>query len=262
MFRYFSLLKAFAKFRLVREMEFSGNFIISVLIHLFFILANLAFFSLIWFRVGGFGGLNPFQMLFFMGTFHVADSVYMVFAFFGIMEVPELVRKGDMDYLLTKPVPSQFLVTFRAFNWYSFTDFILGAAMIVFAIIKLQIPLSWYNLLFFGVMILNGAAISYALSCLVITLSFITIAVDAVWAVFFELGELERYPMGIYPPPWKMIFSVTLPTILVANFPAYFGLGKLTPLKLVWFFIASTALIFASHRFWQYGLKRYQSASS
>lgn len=262
MSRYYQLIKAFARYRLIREMEFSANFIVTVLIHLFFIGANLAFFALIWFRVGGFGGLTPYQMLFFMGTFHLADAVYMVFAFFGIMEIPELIRKGDMDYLLTKPVPSQFLVTFRSFNWFSLTDLVLGVCMIVFALMKMQVTFSWYNLLFFAVMVVNGAAISYALSCLVITLAFITIAVDAVWAIFFEIGELEKYPMGIYPPPWKTIFAVTLPTILVANFPAYFGLGKLSVWELLWFFAASAALLFASHRFWQYGLKKYQSASS
>lgn len=260
--RYLRLIRAFARYRLLRELEFPANFLVSLLIHLFFIAANLAFFSLIWFRVGGFGGLSPYEMLFFMGTFHVTDAIYMIFAFFGIMEIPELVRRGDMDFMLAKPVPSQFLTTFRAFSWFSLTDLTLGIAMIVFACLKLNFSLSWNNILIFTIMLFNGAAISYAMSCIVMTLSFTLINVDAVWTIFFELGEFERYPMGIYPPPWKFLFSIVLPVILVANYPAYFGLGKLTLGQCIWFFVFSTFLIWASHHLWQNGLKNYQSASS
>lgn len=260
--RYFRLIKAFARYSLARELEFPSNFIVSASIHLFFIATNLTFFSLIWFQVGGFGGLSPYQMLFFTGTFHLADSIYMIFAFFGIMEIPELVRRGDMDYLLTKPVAPQFLTTFRSFNWFAITDLILAFLMIGYALIKMELHLTWYNALIFLLMAVNGAAISYALSSIVMTLSFILISVDAIWTAFFEMGEFERYPMGIYPPPWKVIFSITLPMILVANFPAYFALGKLSIVEILWFFCASCLLIFLSRKFWDYGLKKYQSASS
>lgn len=260
--RYWRLIRAFAHYSLAREMEFSANFVLSILIHLFFIAANLTFFGLIWLRVGGFGGLSPYEMLFFTGTFHLADSVYMIFTFFGIMEIPELVRRGDMDYLLTKPVPSQFLMTFRNFSWYSLVDFILALAMIGYATAHMELRFTWTGIAVYLIMTVFGAAISYAMSCLVMTLAFTFINVDAVWTGFFEIGEFERYPMGIYPAPWKTIFSVTLPMILVANFPAYFALGKLSLLQLVWFLAAGVILICASRYFWQRGLKKYQSASS
>jgi ABC-2 type transport system permease protein len=148
--RYLRLIKAFAAYRLARELEFPANFVVSILIHLFFIAANLGFFALIWLRVGGFGGLSPYEMLFFTGAFHLADSIFMLFTFFGIMEIPELVRRGDMDFLLTKPVPPQFLTTFRSFSWFSLTDFILAIAMISYAAIHMNLELTWYNLLIHG----------------------------------------------------------------------------------------------------------------
>ncbi len=260
--RYLRLIRAFARYRLARELEFPANFVVSIMIHLFFIATNLAFFSLIWLKVGGFGGLTPYQMLFFTGTFHVTDAVYMIFTFFGLMEIPELVRRGDMDFMLSKPVPSQFLVTFRGFSWFSLTDFTLGLAMMIYAGVHLQLNLSWHQLLTMTVMIFNGAAISYSLSCLVMSLSFSMIAVDAIWTIFFEIGEFERYPMGIFPGPWRMIFTIVLPMVLVANFPAYFGLGKLTVIQLSWFFCVGILLLVLSHNFWQFSLKKYQSASS
>lgn len=260
--RYLRLIAAFARYKLARELEFSANFLVSVLIHLFFIGANLTFYSLIWSQVGGFGGLTPAEMFFFMGTFHLADAVYMIFTFHGVMGIPELVRRGDMDFLLTKPVPPQFLTTFREFSWYSFVDLLLALVMLGYAVSMLHLEFNFHNVAMYAVMILFGAAISYALAVMVMTLSFIFIAVDAIWTAFFEMGEFERYPMGIYPPPWKMLFTVTLPMVMVANFPAYFALGKLSAGQLLLFFGAGVVLLYLSHRFWQYGLKRYQSASS
>jgi ABC-2 type transport system permease protein len=262
MLRYLRLIKAFARYRIARELEFPANFLVSILIHLFFIGANLTFFSLIWLRVGGFGGLSPYEMLFFTGTFHLADSFYMVFTFYGIMEIPELVRRGDMDFLLSKPVPSQFLTTFRSFSMFSLVDLAMAVLLISYALAHLNYPITWHTMLIYLVMACFGAAISYALSCMVMTLSFTLIAVDAIWTAFFEMGEFERYPMGIYPPPWKTVFSIILPTVMVANFPAYFALGKLTATQLAWFFSASVLLVLLSHKLWQQGLKRYQSASS
>lgn len=260
--RYLRLIKAFARYSFARELEFPSNLLVSVLIHLFFIGSNLLFFSLIWLRVGGFGGLTPYEMLFFTGTFHIADAIYMVFAFFGVMEIPELVRRGDMDYLLSKPVPSQFLVSFQRFSWYSLVDLVLGGLMIGYALHRIPLEWTWLNGVGYLVMVLVGAAISYALSTLVMTLSFMVIAVDALWTAYYELGEFERYPMGIYPNPWRSVFTVTLPMIMVANFPAYFALGRLSWLKLAWFLVAGAGLLYLSHRFWQFGLSRYQSASS
>jgi ABC-2 type transport system permease protein len=178
------------------------------------------------------------------------------------MEIPELVRLGGMDYLLTKPVPSQFLTSFRGFSLYSLTDFILALTMIGYAMGHLSFHFTWPGLLLYLVMVIFGGAISYSMSCLVMTLAFILIRVDAVWTTFFEVGEFEKYPMGIYPPPWKIIFSITLPMIIVANFPAHFALGKLSVMEVIWFFTASIIIIYTSTRFWRYGLKKYQSASS
>jgi ABC-2 type transport system permease protein len=260
--RYLHLIKAIARYRLARELEFPASFFVSIGIHSFFIVANLLFFMLIWYRVGGFGGLTPMQMLFFIGTFHVADGVFTILAFFGIMEIPELIRNGDMDFLLAKPVSSQFFVTFRSFSWFAIFDFLVGLVIVIYTATQLQLSFTGLHILTYSLMVINGAAVSYAMSCLVMTLAFKMVAVDAVWTIFFELGEFERQPMGIYPPAWKMLFSIVIPQIMVANFPAYFGMGKLAPWQLVFFIGFGVLLVCLSHRFWQYALKKYQSASS
>ncbi len=260
--RYIKLIVAFARYCLIRDMEFSKNFITTTLIHIFYIFVNLAFFTVIWLKVGGFGGMSTYEMLFFLGTFHLGDSIFMLFTFNGILSVPELIRKGDLDYILTKPVPSQFLATFRKVDFFSLTDFIVGIGILIYSSYKMNLEFSFYTVICFLVLVVAGKVITYALACLLITLSFIFIKIEAIFAIFEEIGQLQRYPMGIYTPPFRMIFSIIFPTIIIANFPAYFVLGKLSVIELAWLFIAGVFLLYACHRYWQYGLRKYQSASS
>lgn len=262
MIRYWRLLKAIAKYRLMREMEFAANLLIGGFIHLFFVMATLSFFMVIWFRVGSFGGLNPYQMLFFFGTFTVINGLYMVFAYFGIMEIPELIRGGDMDFMLIKPVSSQFLVTLRSFSWIAFIDILVGVLFICYAIIKIKLVFTLSNFIVYLAMLVNGALISYALACMVMTLSFSMVAVDSVLAIFNEFNEFSKTPMGVFPSSIRTVLSIFLPMLIVGNFPSYFGLGKLNLWQVLWFFAISIILVYLSHRFWQSNLKKYHSASS
>lgn len=259
--RSIKLIVAFARYCLIRDMEFSKNFIITILIHTVYISLNLAFFSLIWLEVGGFGGLSTYQMLFFLGTFILGDSLFMLFTYNGILSVPELIRKGDLDYILTKPVPSQFMATFSKVDFFSLTDFIVGTGILIYSSYKLKLKFSFYTLMFFLVLVVVGKVITYTLACLMVSLSFIFIKMQAIFAVFDEIAQLQRYPMGIYTP-YRMVFSIIFPAIIVANYPAYFVFGKLSIVELAWLFIAGILLLYGCHRFWQYGLKKYQSASS
>ncbi len=260
--RYLRLIGAFMRLNLVSRMEYKADFLIEVGIHAFFQAANLVFYGALWERVGGFGGLNPKEMLFLIGTFVVSDSMVTIFAFFGILELPNAIKDGTMDLYLTKPVSSQFYATFRYPSVVAILDLTLGFVLIGIAIGsgEVNVPLSaWPGWL---ALVVAGTTISYSLGVIIMSLAFIVLSVNAVWTLYTEIGDVQRYPIGIYPQPWRTIFTVTLPMVLVANVPAHFALGKVSLFELVWFAVAGAALVFASTRFWRFGLKRYQSASS
>ena len=49
----------------------------------------------------------------FMGAMFLTDVLYMILIMDNIEGVFSLVRRGDLDIYLTKPVNSQFMVSFR-----------------------------------------------------------------------------------------------------------------------------------------------------
>lgn len=260
--RYLRLLIVTARYHIMREMEFSANFFVSISIHLFFILANLAFFSVIWYRVGGFGGLTPDQMLFFLGTFHLADGLFMLYAFFSILHFPQLIREGQLDFVLTKPVESQFLVSTKQFGVYSFTDLLLGLAMLVVAMDRLDLAFTPAALVTYAGMVLNGALLQYAFNFIAITTSFWLVKGSGPWTIMFETYQFATKPDGIYPRYLKLILTVVFPLLVVVNFPTAFVLDRLSVWSILWSGVATGGMLWLSHRFWQLGLRSYQSASS
>lgn len=256
------LLLANARYHIMREMEFPANFFVAVAIHMFFILANLAFFSVIWYRVGGFGGLTPDQMLFFLGTFHLTDGLFMLYGFFSIINFPRMVREGELDFVLTKPVESQFLVSTKSFGVYAWTDLGMGILLLSIAVSRLNLHLSWGQAATYGLMVINGAVLQYALNFIAITSSFWLIQGSAPWAIMFETYTFATRPAGIYPGYLKIVLTIFLPLLVVINFPTYFIVGRLSPTAVLWAFIATGMMLYLSHRFWRLGLRSYQSASS
>jgi ABC-2 type transport system permease protein len=260
--RYARLIAMFMRLNLVGLMEFKADFFIELGVHAFFQATNLVFFGVLWGRVGGFGGLAPKEMLFFLGTFIIADSLFAVFGFFGILDLPNTIKDGGIDLCLTKPVSSQAYVTLRYPSVLGALSIILGAVLIGVALASGEVrvpPIAWLG---WAALVVMGAAISYSMGVIVMSLSFITLSVNALWTLYSDFTDVQRYPVGVFPQPWRTLFTITLPVVLVANVPARFALSKVGPLELAWFVAASAALVFASTRVWKYGLKRYQSASS
>jgi ABC-2 type transport system permease protein len=256
------LIAAFMKADVIRQMEYRADFLITLAVHFVFQASNIVFFNVLWTRVGGFAGLSRMEMMFFLGTFIISDSIWSTFAFFGVMDLPNVIRDGRMDHYLTKPLSSQFLATFRSPSILAAMSLFLGIVLIAIAVRSGQIdvpPGAWLG---WAVLVVAGATLSYACGVIVMSLAFIVLSVNAIWMLYSEIVDVQRYPIGIFPRPLRMVFTVTLPVLLVANVPAHFAIGKMGLPEAGWLIGASVVLLFLSTRVWKYGLKRYQSASS
>ena len=73
------------------------------------------------------------QMLGLLGVFYVIQGVVAMFMSPSLNKIVEEVRDGTFDYILVKPVPSQFIATTRRFVLWHVTDILLGVAIIVVA---------------------------------------------------------------------------------------------------------------------------------
>ena len=77
---------------------------------------QLMVFGAVYSNVDRIGAWGEGEMILFIGTFSLINAVGMAFYFFGIRQVPDKIRNGELDLYLTKPVSPLLRLTFEQIN--------------------------------------------------------------------------------------------------------------------------------------------------
>lgn len=260
--RYIKLLFIFYKYSLLKDLEYRTNFIANIIMSVFW---------LVWAIVG--------VGVFFLHRTTMGDWTYpevlMVVALFtlfnGIMEalfrpnvgaVIEQVRDGTFDFVLTKPVNSQFIASLRNLSMWRLIDVVIGIVLIGYALGQLHVTPSLVQILFFIIMVLSGTVITYSIWLMMVSLAFWFVKIDNITELFYAFYEAGRYPVTIYRGWVQILLTFIVPIAFVTTFPASALLGRIdTPTTIIGFVFA-IGLFIASNRFWNYAVNHYSSASS
>src|SRR6266436_5141733 len=202
----------------------------------------------------------PEVALFFL-TFNIIDILAQLF-FRGIYGVRSLIREGDFDYFLIQPTNVLFRV---AFNTVDFLDVltILPVLYITFYVLR-HIPggISLWRLVEYGLLILNGLVIAFAIHIAVASLAVLTQELENTIWIYRDLMTLGRFPADIYDTPMRGILTFIVPVAVMVSFPAKAYLGRLSPAWMLQALIMSMTSIALSLAFWRFATRRYTSVSS
>jgi ABC-2 type transport system permease protein len=247
-------------------MAFRGNFLIKIVVELMWLTFLLVFYRTIFSKTATVAGWNEAQYFFFVGCFFTLQSLVETLFLSNCNEFAELVRSGDLDFYLLRPIDEQFLVTCRNIDWTTVPSVILGLTVMGGALSQLDWTFDLVRVMVFVGVFICGIAISYG--CLVLLTS------GSVWLVrnqsLFELWwlftSLARYPREIYVGKWARpmgwFFTFIIPVLLVVNVPARTMVKSLEPSFVAFMAVAAVVLLFLSRKYFQYALTRYRSASS
>jgi ABC-2 type transport system permease protein len=272
--RYFRLLAALARYNLAREMTFRGNFVTKLAVEVLWLCLLLIFYRTIFARTSIVAEWTEAQYLFFVGCYFALGGIIETFFLENCNEFSSLVRSGDLDFYLLKPIDEQFLITCRNVEWSTAPNALLGAAVMGMALIEM----GWqFDALAVGVFLLLfgcGVASSYSFLVLLTSTSVWLVRNQSLYELWWLFTSLMRYPREIFTRTWAFpigwFFTFIVPVIVVANVPARVMVKRtLDPASeefdvgLVLFTVAATGvLLFVSRRFFRYSLRRYRSASS
>jgi len=108
-------MKAFFSNSLTRDMEFKANFIGLLFVDIVYYGSHLLFFTIIFGYVDALQEFTKPDVMTFLVVTFLMDTMYM-FAFAGNLgKLNQMIVKGDLDFVLLKPVNSQFFISFRYF---------------------------------------------------------------------------------------------------------------------------------------------------
>jgi ABC-2 type transport system permease protein len=245
----------------VREAVYRTNFLTAVTTDIVWMGVEMTLFTVLYANIPTLGGWTKDQVFFFLGVFFSSDALFTIFFQRNFWVFSDLVNKGELDILLTKPAFPLFLALTRWMNLTAVFNFILGMTIVARYSNAAGFEGGWkWLLLLFWLLIgmLTAILVRFAFSIWI----FWT---DRSWAfnrLYFQFFAFATKPDTIYPKMIHYLILTALPFAFIGSIPARAVLRGLSFHEYV--LVASVLTVFAvaDATLWKVGLKRYQSASS
>lgn len=259
--KYFHLFVAFFRASFVADLEYRANFATRIVTDIIWYAAQIITFEALFRVTDQIGSWNLLQMRVFLGVLFFVDALYMILFSENLDRMSEKVRKGELDLLLAKPVSSQFMISCQRVNTAIIGNLILAVSWLAFALNGLP-EFSWLRLLWLLVLVPAGLLSLYAVRFSFCAVALIFTRADNVQYLWYQLYRLGMRPDSIYVPWLKVMILTVLPVAVVASVPSRALLEPPDFALFSWVIVWSFGLLYLSHRFWNYCLKFYGSASS
>lgn len=260
--RYLRLLAIFYRNTLIGEMEYRLNFWANLGLSLFWLLWAAMSVRVYFVHTEQIAGWSYPELLVVMGLFFAMNGVRQMVFEPNLSLIPEYVRLGTLDYILSKPVSSQFLVSARHLGVYNWGDPLLGLALVGYAFWRLGRVPAPGHLLLFSVLAAAAVVTLYSISLILQTTTFWLANIERMDALLQGVLETGRFPVTFYHGWIRAVLTAVVPVAFLTTFPAQALLGQLGwPTALVAVAQAALVLVLAS-AFWRFGLRFYTGASS
>jgi len=279
--RYGSIWLTFLRNSLIRDMTFRSNFIIESISSLGWVAMNLGFYQLIFMyapSIGAQTGWGKWEFFVFLATTMIVNSIVQAFFMPNAEEFSELIRTGNLDFALLKPVDTQFLISLQKVSCSSFGNMLVGLGLLIVSLWRLAtretdpLQLSPLAVVLYPAYIACGVAILYSLMISLAATSIWLGRNQAIYNFWFYITNFSRYPMEIYSVSWAqpllVVFTFAIPILVVVNVPARLLAQPLSP-RAAWEWPLAGFAVFAtlmslvlSRWVFRRALASYRSASS
>ena len=264
--RYTRLFGALSRFTLAREMAFRGNFLAKVSVEVLWLAILLAFYRTVFAKTDGIAGWSESEYLFFVGAFFALNGAVETLFLENCEAFAELVRTGDLDFLLVRPIDEQFLVSCRRVDWSTAPNIVMGAGVMLASLWSMHWHFDPVRVVAFLATFGCGILIAYSFMLMLTSLSVWLVRNQSLMEMWWLFSSLARYPREIFNGTWAepvgRFFTYILPILLVSNVPAHVVVKAIEPRLVGYTFFATVASVWASRAFFRHAMRSYRSASS
>jgi ABC-2 type transport system permease protein len=242
------------------ESEYRLNFLFALISSLVNLLGSLFGLGLFYRITNTLGGWSFDEALVVLGIFVFIEGFSQSILMANLNTIVEYVWRGTLDFVLLKPVDSQFYLSFRNFSVWGIPNMVFGLAIIIYTAFKLKA--SFLDILFVIFTLISSLTILYSIWFFLGSLSIWFVKIYNITFVLKQLVEAGRYPMSAYPEIYRFFFTFVVPVIFLTTVPASFVVGKGRPHFVLISLIVAFLTLTLSRVFWKFALRHYSSASS
>ena len=258
--KYLQTLQLFWSTSINAELEYRLNFAIAALSSV----GNLAgslFGLFLFYRKGyNFAGWQWDEAIAVLGIFTILEGFSSTFLAPNLSKIVGHVQNGTLDFVLLKPISSQFWLSARVLSPWGFPNLLFGCGIVIYAGQKLG--LGWQNYVFSLIPLMLGCISLYSIWFMLGATSIWFVKIYNVTEVLRGLMESGRYPMAAYPAGYRFFFTFIVPIAFLTTVPAEALLGRAEVSWIIASGILAIALLYLSNQLWRFALRFYTSASS
>ena len=260
--RYLLSLKRFWGTALAGQLEYQVNMLIDLLAMVGSLAGSIFVLSEFFGQGRELGGWSWEAALVVQGIYTFLDGVSSTWLRPNLGAIVTHVREGTLDFVLLKPIDSQFWVSLRIMAPAGLPEMGLGLVLIVWAASRAGASFSLGTVLVAVLMLCVGGVILYALWFVIAATSIWFVKTWNATEVLRAVLASGRFPVSAYPPTLRLVFTLVLPVAFLTTVPAEVILGRAAmPMLALGMFLAVIFFV-GSRAFWLFALRYYTSASS
>ena len=257
--RYLKVLRLFWGTAIAAELEYRLNFIITALISLGGLVGSL-FGLFLFYRTGyQFAGWSWEEALLVLGLFTVLQGFSTTLLLPNLNKIVTQVQQGTLDFVLLKPISSQFWLSTRVISPWGLPDVLFGLVMIGYSGDRLGLTWADYGLALLPLTF--GAITLYSLWFMLGATSIWFVKIYNVTEVLRGLLEAGRFPIAAYPAAYRVFFTFVVPVAFLTTVPAEVLLGRSNWTWLSGSAVVAVVALLLSRVVWLRALRSYTGAS-
>jgi ABC-2 type transport system permease protein len=260
--KYLTLLALFIRTSVMTGLEYRANFIGAMVMTVVEVAWSAASVLLFYSFTDTLGGWTFNETLVVVGLLFVAFGFLDAVIWKNVIELGQHIRKGTLDFILTKPVNSQFHATLQHYRVDRVASILGGIFLIAYGLAQMGASPSAGQMGLFVLLVLGGLLLVYSALVMLGTLAFWVVEVESFGEIVFALLEIGRFPAAALPEPLRAIMTFVIPIAFVTTVPAEVIIGRITPQFVFYGWVFAIATFIACVWFWNFAVRRYSSASS
>lgn len=251
-----------ARVAVMNELQYRVNFWLSLLQSAIALGTGLVVLALVFRYVDHLAGWSRPELYVVLGMFTALGGVARMAIKPNMVQLLDDVRDGALDYVLTKPVDAQLLVSIRRLQPWQGVDIVVGGLVVGWGLTGLARPVSLATAGAFLLTFLFGVMLLYSLLLALSTSVFWFVRVDAMIEIFDAVFQAGRYPVGIYPGWLRIVLSGVVPIGFAVTVPSEALTARLSGGTLLVIAALTAAWVGLSRWLWLRGVRRYSGASA
>jgi ABC-2 type transport system permease protein len=260
--KYLRLFGLFVKTSIMTGLEYRANFIGALFMTVFEVLWSAASVLLFYEFTDSLGGWSFHESLVVVGLLFMSFGFLDTVIWQNVVNLGQHIRKGTMDFILTKPINSQFHATLQQFRMDRVASIIGGFFLIGYGLANVGAQPNGGQIALFVLLVLGGLLLLYAALIMLGTLAFWVVETEHFGELVFAILEVGRFPSAALPEPLRAIMTFIIPIAFITTVPAEVILGRVTPQFVLYGWVFALILFYICTRFWNFAVRHYGSASS